>query len=143
MEHSIKTVKFNLWHIEKVGLRRMEQSVLALQQVRAVDQLLPLLQEVIQASQIERGIILYLQLLDHLLNHPLFNHLLHSCLIELYPSIVRYLQRQGHTEEVEHARMLRKLWKGKLHPALYLDLRTVTLSRARVDIDLLTNSDAI
>lgn len=128
-------VRMDLWNIRKLGVRRVEQALLSLIPAHLHQHIVPMMRECLQASKRNPELLQYLQLIDLLLNHPLYHPILHSCLIEFYPLIVSSLRKAGHREEVEEAKVIRKYWVRRIHPALYADLREATLRKAEVDVD--------
>jgi hypothetical protein len=105
-----------------------------------------MIRECLKASKRDVELIQYLQVIDLILNHPIYNQILHSCLLELYPTIVSSLLKAGHRKEVEEAKVIRKYWVRRIHPDLYIDLREVTLRIVGIDIDFFEikyNTDAL
>ena len=139
----LEAVRLDLWSLRKLGVRRVQQALLSLLPYNMVDEFVPMMRECLRASKRDTELLEYLKVMDLLLEHPVYNQVLHTCLIEFYPKIVSYLANQGHRGELEEAKIIRKYWVRRIHPNLYLDLKGATLMKAGVDIDYLCNSDAI
>ena len=86
---------------------------------------------------------MYLDLCDILLNHPTYNEILQQQLTPIYAQTVDYLARNGFEQEVEHAKVIRKLWLGKIHPEVYEGLKREVLKLCGVDIDVLREPEGV
>ena len=87
----IQSVANELWNIDERGMKSMEQSVLRLLQINSAHELVPILRSCIANPKKIENLVGYLGLLDLLLNHPIYSQILHSVLIEIYPTIIFYL----------------------------------------------------
>lgn len=138
-----EAVRLDLWSVRKLGIQRVQQALLSLIQYNIPGEFVPMMQDCLIASKKDSELIEYLRVMDLLLENPIYNQILHSSLIEFYPSIVYYLSKYGHKKEVEDAKIIRKYWVGRLHPSLYFDLQRVTLRKTGIDVDQIFNSHAL
>lgn len=129
-----------------MGVRRVEQALLSLIPAQIPHEIVPMIRECLKASKRDVELIQYLQVIDLILNHPIYNQILHSCLLEFYPTIVSSLLKAGYRREVEEAKVIRKYWVRRIHPGLYIDLKEATMRMVGIDIDLFDlnyNTDAL
>ena len=59
-ENTLQQIKVDLWNINKVGTKHVEESLIRLIPLHALDQFIPILQECISAGKERRGICQYL-----------------------------------------------------------------------------------
>ena len=102
-----------------------------------------MLEECIESSQDDENIYDYLKLTDRLLLLPQFHRFIQPILIRVYPMIVKALKKKGLQNEIEGAKITRKIWLGRISPILFQELRKVTFEKCKIDIDILTTFKAI
>lgn len=79
--NQLEEIRYKLWSINKLPLTDIHNVVLQLIPLQSVDQFIPMTRECIKVSKRDPYLIKYLDLFDMLLNHPVFNHQLHLCLV--------------------------------------------------------------
>lgn len=79
----------------------------------------------------------YVQIMDRLLRFPIYNTILHSCLLELYTSVVIHLVNNSHLGALEEVKLIRKFWIGWINPLLYQHLRDSVYNATGIEIDRL------
>jgi hypothetical protein len=115
----LETVRLDLWSLRKLGVRRVHQALLSLLPYNMVEEFVPMMRECLRASKRDTELLEYLKVMDLLLEHPVYNQVLHTCLIEFYPKIVSYLANHGHRGELEEAKIIRKYW-GETYPPQFV-----------------------